>query len=264
MTVVKPHNVGTDHGISEAHAEYVYHLIELKSKDEGFIWEYSTSKKLHFTKPSKRGFPSSVWATVPANLPEAPEAIKWSINTISSTRGIIAEAKIESETPERLEVLINMVPPPEEGDHVEYTTNTASRYINPVWKDEVTSNSLVHLNDGDFVCADGLIFIHRTKKGILEFRFPREYGLRRSEIHPFVGSYTSSVDYEVESELTRATVKTEDFGGSISVRMEIESPLPGHLYGIAWNPKDRPLTETPHSPPPAALPLASAPGRPAH
>ena len=65
--------------------------------------------------------------------------------------------------------------------------------------------------------------------------------MRKSDIEIFAGSYTSSIDYEVKSEIARAEVRVEEFGGNLLIRLEIDSPLPGHMYGIAWNPKTRPV-----------------------
>ena len=97
----------------------------------------------------------------------------------------------------------------------------------------------LHLDDGEYHCFDGLIPIQRTKKSYLEFRFPRRYGLQPREVVPFVGSYTSTIDYTVESELKRASVVKEVIAGILTIRMIIESPLLRHLYGIVWNPKPR-------------------------
>jgi hypothetical protein len=132
-----------------------------------------------------------------------------------------------------------MDPTPEKGDIVEYNTYSRSRYFNPIWADE--SNDLhVHLDGDSYKSYDGLIFIHSTKKAIIEFRFARSYGLRASDVRPFAGSYTSGLDYEVPSEIDRADVRVEGFGGSVTVRIEIENPLSYTYYGVAWNPPVRP------------------------
>ncbi len=253
LEVVEPHHVGSQRGVSDAHAEYVHHMVEMKFDGQDFLWAYNTSKKLIYTKPSKRGFPASIWATVPANLPEIPPQIKFQLKTINSSRGIKLVPKIEFQTPEKIEAIVALDPSPEEGDFIEYATIAESRYINPVWSDEVAVGGGVHLDSSDYQCADGLIFIHRTKSAILEFRFPMEYGFRKSDIRTFVGSYTSAVDYEVPSEIDRAIIKVDEFGGNLIIRMELSSPLPGHMYGIAWNPRSRPELTVPLFPDDGAL-----------
>lgn len=239
LKVVEPHHVGLGHGISEATADYVHHLVELKCDAGKYKWAYGTTKRLTFNKASKRGFPSSVWCTVPTNVAADAEIIEYAIDTISSSRGIKVVPTVETQTAEKVDAVLKMEPSPEENDFVEYSTIIAGRYINPVWLDEA-AGSEVHLESGDYACADGLILIHRTQNAVLEFRFPREYGFRRGDVKPFVGSYSSSLDYEVPSELERATIKIDEFGGNLIVRMELISPLPGHMYGIAWNPRKRP------------------------
>lgn len=232
---------GIESGISGSHADYVHHLVELLHTGDDFLWRYSTSKKLVYTQPSKRGFPSGVWSTVPANVPEESAHAQWSLTLKSSSRDIKLIETVERRTPSCIEVMLKPEPYPEDGDFIEYATTSSSRYINAVWADEVPEGACVHLDSGDYQCADGLVFIHRTKSAIIEFRFAAEYGFSRRDVVPFVGSYTSAIDYEVGSEIERANVRVDEFGGNLTVRIEVESPLPGHLYGIAWNPKARPV-----------------------
>ncbi len=241
LDVLGPHQLGTESGISDARADWVHHLIELKRDEKDFVWYYSTSKKITFLQPSKRSFPSQVWAIVPQELSGTEPPMSYSLTVKNSSRGITLEDRIEEHTACCVKSMMRLVPPAEEGDFVEYESSYSSRYLNPVWLDEAVEGSMVHLDAGDYACADGIVFIHRTKNAIIEFRFPREYGLRRSDVRPFVGSYTSSLDYEVTSELERASIKIEEFAGNLVIRMELESPLPGHMYGVAWHPRARPM-----------------------
>lgn len=234
-------NQGGASGLAESHAEYVNHLVELKTGPKGLTWHYSTIKRLVYSKASRRSFPVGVWATVPVKSEGAEKNMEWRLSLRSASRNIALEQVIEKHTPACLEARIKLNPPAEDGDFIEYLTQAESPYINPVWLEDLgESNATIHLDDGVFACADGLMFIHKTKKAIIEFRMARESRLTKSDIRPFVGSYSTAIDYEVESELRRANVRIEDFGGSITVRLEIDSPLPGHMYGIAWTPKSNP------------------------
>jgi hypothetical protein len=226
-------------GLSESYADFVNHMVELRPINGRLTWQYSTTKKLVYTHPSKRSFPSGVWATVPVRQLEQDEKMGWRLVLRGSSRGIVLEETIEKHTASCVETRMRLSPAAEEGDHVEYFTQASSPYINPIWAEDVEGGS-IHLNSGSYKCADGLIFIHRTKRAIIEFRIDQSAGLGRADLKPFVGSYTSNIDYEVESELKRCEVRYEDFGGTTVVRMEIDSPLPGHMYGIAWNPKPKP------------------------
>lgn len=240
LDVLGPHQIGTESGLLEAHADWVHHLVELKYSNDDFVWNYSTSKRLVFTHPSRRGFPSQVWAVVPQDMTGVEPPITYDLSVRSSSRNIEIQDTIEEHTAKCVKSIMRLSPNPEEGDFVEYETNYASRYLNPVWVDQIQPGNVVHLDSGDFDCADGLVFIHRTKSAIIEFRFPREYGLRKKDVRVFVGAYTTSIDYEVPSEVERASVKVEEFAGTLVIRIEVKSPLLGHMYGIAWNPLKRP------------------------
>ncbi|MDB5382155.1 MAG: hypothetical protein JWO26_1787 [Rhodospirillales bacterium] len=236
-------DVAAVHGMTECYAEYVNHLVELKHVGEDFTWQYSTSRKLVFTHSSKRGFPTTAWALVPplstASLDSLPNLEK-KFTVDSSTRNIKIVTQVDHQSPERYEAIIRFDPPPEAGDFVEYTSSITSRRLNPVWLDERPQERLFHLANGEFACADGLVIIYKVKKFVIEFRFDAKYELQRKDLHPFVAAYTSSIDYEVDSELARMEIREEKFGGALVLRMVVESPLPGHLYGVAWNPKQRP------------------------
>jgi hypothetical protein len=241
LDVIAPHQLGLAHqGIPDSHAEFVHHLVELKDHDDDYIWQYSTTKKLTFTKESKRAFQSSVWATLPPNIPAGSPTIEWSLTVRDSSRGLDIDVDIGEQTAECFRAMLRPNPNPEIGDYIEYSTISSSRYINPIWEEDALSGEKVHLENGDYPCADGLVFVHRTKVGVIEFRFAASYGIRKSDIFPFVASYTSSVDYEVPSELERTKLRIEEFAGNLIVRMEVDSPLPGHMYGLAWNPRVRP------------------------
>ncbi|HEX8641976.1 MAG TPA: hypothetical protein VF704_12590 [Allosphingosinicella sp.] len=229
-----------EQGVSDAYAEHLYHLVELRHANGDFLWTYHTTKKLVYTQVSRRAFSSGVWASLPPNVPEESADARWSMELLDSSRGITLEKTVQTESPTVIQVFLRPNPPAEPGDFIEYSIVASSRYINPVWEDEVIAGAEIHLDDGDYACADGLLFVHRTRRGIIEWRFPRESGLLKRDLVPFVGSHTRGIDYEVKSELERATLRVDEFGGNLSVRMEVESPLPGHMYGVAWNPKPRP------------------------
>lgn len=231
--------IGASPGISDAYAEYARHRIELKHLGDEFTWELSTSKKLVYTHTSKRSFPTSVWANVPVDAPADTPPIEWQFKMVNSSRSLELNQHIEKHTSGCIDVLLKPSIPAEEGDFVEFTTVARSRYVNPVWFDE-TPHVNLDLEGCDACWFDGVVFLHRTKRATVEFRFPPVYGLRKSDVRPFVGCYTTRLDFEVPSELQRTHVTFEDMVGDLTVRLEIESPLPGHLYGIAWTPPPRP------------------------
>lgn len=226
-------------GLAGSHAEFVHHLVELESEGQDFVWSYSTSKKIVYTQASRGGFPAGVWASLPGKIPDQAPPLDWQIETVSSSRDIKVVAEIQKQEPECVEARLRMEPPPDAGDYVEYRTFSRSRYLNPIWDNEATGVP-IHLEKGTYKAFDGLLFIHRTQKAVIEFRFTRNYGLSVGDIVPFVGSYTSGFDYEIESEIKRAAVRVEEFGGSVLVRLELDNPLPNAMYGVAWNPRPQP------------------------
>lgn len=240
MDALGDHQLGTAHEPADSHAEEMSHLVELKKTFDDFIWEYSTIKKIVYTRNSKRSFPTSVFSTQGVIIPEGATPIEWVYEHVNSSRSLRLVPTIDRQTASCVEARLKPEPPAEENDHITYRVFSKHRYLLPLWADEASDERMVHLESGDYKVSEGLLFIHRTRRAVIEFRFCREYGLHKRDIVPFVASYTSDIDFEVESELKRANVRVEDLGGSLTVRMEIESALPGHLYGIAWNPRSRP------------------------
>ena len=245
LDVLGPHQMGTAGGMTDAIAEYIYHSVELKECGDDFEWNYTTAKKMHFQHESKRRFPSHVWAIGSVKIPEDSRPIDWEFQLKSSSNNIQVIDEIEEQSAKALKVSLKPTPHPQKDDFVEFSHTSRSRYLNSVWSDEVGDGQKEHLDDKDFSCIDGLIFIHRTKKAVIEFRFDRKYPIGIKEIQPFAASYTSGIDYEVKSELARAIIRQEDFVGTKVIRMEIDSPLPGHMYGIAWDPPAKPKSQDP-------------------
>jgi hypothetical protein len=241
VELIGNHQIGSTFEPDDCHAEEVSHLIELKKDADDFVWEYSTTKKVKYVKDSKRSVPTSVFSAMQASVPDNALPIHWEYEHVSASGALRYIPRVEMQTASCVNVRLTPDPPAEEGDHISYRTFARHRYLTPVWEDETTEEHIVHLDSGDFQVAEGLLFIHRTKKAVIEFRFCREYGIPKKAIIPFVASYTSNIDFEVKSEIERAKVRIEDLGGSLTIRLEIDSALPGHLYGIAWNPIPRPI-----------------------
>jgi hypothetical protein len=240
LLTLGPEQSGVWHAMHEAYAEHVKHLVELTHTGKDFLWRYSTSKKLIYTNPSRRPLPSGFWATN-TKIPPGSPPISWTSHLDEASSGIQLTPTIEKQTNEVVEASISLAPHPVAGDIVAYSTRVESRYLNAVWLNEAPEDvPAIHLAHGDYKCADGLIFLHRTHRAVVEFRFPKEAGLTLRDVHPFVASHTVSFDFEVESELARTRHTADDFGGTLVFRLEIESPLPAHMYGVAWNPRERP------------------------
>lgn len=230
-------------GLKESYAEWVNHLVEMEPEGDDFIWKYSTAKRIIYTQTGRGSFPASVWASVPGVIPEDAPKIDWKLDVLESSNSISILTQIQRHDARCFEARLRMEPTPEAKDYVEFISYANSRYLNPIWKDEIESPP-VHLDRGEFDTYDGLVFIHPTKQASVEFRFPRSYGLGPRDLLPFVGSFTSNIDYEVQSELERAKVKIEEFAGTLVARLDIANPLPNLFYGVAWNAVCRPSTKS--------------------
>ena len=236
LEVLSPNDLIYDHDTPEIMADHVKQLIELQKTESGYIWSYTTSKRIQFLSTFKRSIPVAFWASVPAIIPSNEKPIQVEINLEGHSRDLSLKIEKTKETPDCAKSLIKIEPHPEKGDFIEYTSHAESKYFNPTFYEDIKENVIVVVDGEEFHCIDGFVPIQRTKFASLEIRFPRGFGLTKSNIRFFVGSYTDEVDYVVESENKRAQVEMDEVGGHLTVKMEIESPLLRHMYGFAWNP----------------------------
>jgi hypothetical protein len=239
LMLVSDYNVLIDQGADEFYAEYLYRLLELKCSGDEYAWEYTNTKKLKFLKPYKKALKTAAWAEFPFEVPSDAEVVDWKIIVHGGSKDFQIKETVQTLTPLCFEALMKIEPHPEVDDYIEFSVIAKSKYFNPLWLDQIDPKKKHNIDEKDYYCIDGTIPIQRTKKAILEFRFPREYGMMQNDITPFVGSYTSNIDYLVPSELERFKPCIDNFAGNLCVRMEINSPLLHHYYGIAWNPKNK-------------------------
>lgn len=241
MDILSPHELIVDQDTNEFYAEYQHQLFELKEDSCcDYTWEYSINKKLIFKKLYKRAFKTGVWATVKSTIADNAKLVDWDIKVEGGSKDFKINVIKEKHTADCFEALLKIEPHPEPDDFIEYSITSSSKYFNPIWEEDINEPNLLTINDNHYSCFDGVIPIVRTKKSITEFRFPRSYGLDKKDIVPFVGSYTSNIDYLVDSELERANIQVDSIAGNITVRIDVNSPLLRHEYGVAWNPKKRP------------------------
>lgn len=240
MGMVSDYDILVDQGIDDFYADYLYRLIELKYSCGDYFWEYTFTKKIKFVRSYKKALKTAAWAQFPMHMPSDAALIDWDIIVHDGSKDFKIIPDIQEHTALSFEAMMKIEPNPEKDDFIDFSVITRSKYFNPLWEDQVDRRKLFNINDKDYFCVDGTLPIQRTKKAILEFRFPREYGLLIDEVVPVVGSYTSNLDYLVPSELERLNLDKEYFAGNLTLRLCINSPLLHHYYGVAWNPKKRP------------------------
>lgn len=225
-------------GRDDAHCERIDYAVSLELSPDP-MWSCDVTKKLIYNKKSKRPIPTSFWASIPECVPMGAAPIGFSICTDESSKSIEMIAKVDRQMPHVVEATLTPKPTPAAGDYVEYTASASSPYLNRVWLGGNDAQS-TQLGDEKYQVADGILTVHKTDTMVAEFKFPRAYGLKEGDIRPFVASYTSGFDYELESEVERSKITIKAVGKNLVAKLEVERPLLHHMYGFAWNPPEAP------------------------
>lgn len=213
-------------------AEKVDILNELVKMDGEYIWQYSSSRKFIFTKQFAGIIKMGAWSEfVPTGV---KSKIKWDIIIKDSSKKFDVNPRAEIDTPQRLKLAIDVSPLPEPGDYINLITKFTSNSFNAIIKEQLADQRYKVFNR-KYDCIDGFIPNPRVKNMRVQFRFPSEYNLRKENVVPFVGSYSTGINYLVDSEMKRNKLDVDDFGGNIIASIESESPLLGHMYGIVWD-----------------------------
>ena len=227
-------------GRDDAHCERIDYSVALVMEPAP-NWTCEVTKKLAYKKKSKRPIPTSFWASIPECVPPDAEPIEFSVSTDESSRSIEMAHKIDRQLSHVVEATLTPKPTPNAGDVVEYTVCAQSPYLNRIWRGDETAQC-TELGEERFQVADGILTVHKTDTMVAEFKFPRSYGLKEGDLRPFVASYTSGFDYELDSEVERASVTVKAVGKFLIAKIEVERPLLHHMYGFAWNPPEAPAS----------------------
>ena len=214
------------------YAEDVTVMSELLMINDEYIWQYSASQQVIITDKFEGVIRNGAWAEFP---PEASdENIEWECAITSGSKPFKENVSVEIDSPRHLRLAIGVTPKPEPGDTFKLSTSFRSKGMNAISKAQVPEQRY-KIFSRLFDCLDGYIAKQRIRRLRMQFRFPSSYGLLVENVKPFVGRYSSGVNYIVESELKRNKIVVDDFGGNIIVSVESESPLIGHMYGIVWD-----------------------------
>ena len=233
MEAVEQHDLLPDQDASGFYAENVSFLIELVQGSPLPKWNYSSTRKLVFTRPHVAQIKNSAWAEyVPENY---SENIDFTSDIKVSRDDLQYTLNTTRNTPSQLEITIDFEEKPKKDDWIELEFNYSSSFLNPLSREDVDENKCLILSGKKYHCCDGMIPIQPTREMNLQIRFPSWYKIDKNSIYPFVGSYSAGVDYIVESEIKRCNIKETKFGGTTIIDISVESPLMRHLYGVAWN-----------------------------
>lgn len=168
-------------------------------------------------------------------IPDDAGSIEIEVAFENGSKTFKLDTTIERRSPLVCEALIRVSPEPAEDDFIVYTIRFKSKYLNQIYAGDIRNQSILTVRDRKFDCFDGSISIQPTKRLKAQYRFPREYGLSKNDVQLVVGSYTTTIDHVVESEINRAKLMADSFGGDLCFELEVESPWLRHMYGFAWN-----------------------------
>lgn len=209
-----------------------YELIE---ENQIYTWKYSIIRKLVFTTSFKSVIRNAAWTNSPPKGLPLDSRIEWNSNITNSSREFKHDFQVQRDDAYCIETALSLSPPPEKGDFIEFVNRYKSRYLSAIFpSDDGTEAPLYTIGDRQFNAYDGVVPIAPTRHMRAQFRFPSSYRLNIDNIHPFVGSYSAGVDYQVNSEMDRAKIDKVNFGDGPQVEISVESPLLRHIYGIAW------------------------------
>ena len=208
MDVLLSHDVLIEQeGISDFYLENSFTLISLEKDNNGYYWHYSMSRKYVFTDKFTKSIKGGAWAPRTTKNVNTDETMHWNVEITNSSRHFEPEINIEKEQVDHVELDITFNPPPEENDFIEISFNCKSKYLNPIFLDELDeSPPFVKIDNMEYECGDGFLAITRLKFAKLQFRFPVEYGLKMNEFVPIVASFSSKIDYIADDELKRMKV----------------------------------------------------------
>lgn len=224
------------HDPGEIFADYASQVIELKEQDGDYFWQYRTAKSLRFLKPFHKPIPVTYFAVIPPSAGACLSPIDIDIDVHHKSEGIDCEIEIVERSPQKTKNVIKMIPNPKDGDLLSYSAHSASRHFNAVFQEDLQNQEGLEINGKKYFCADGFVYIQRTRDASVEIRFPRGFPLKESEIVAFAGPYTDEVDSIDEAEMERIDVEFTERGGVIEAKLSVDYPNIAYMYGFAWNP----------------------------
>jgi hypothetical protein len=245
LLTIQPHELElAQHGQGNVYAESCRCLTELIYQSGSFTWRYTQSRSLRFTSRFNDPIRAAAWAAIPPNEDVPAKVFKWSYDIRNGSKQFGITPIVEKMTNDFCEISFSISPKPENGDFFEFIDVFESPYLNPVYLEDIPESHPNVIIDGIvYACYDGVIPIYRAQNFKAQFRFPVELGLKPADFVPYVGSFSTRIDYLVETEIERMKTSIESFGGNIIVDLTIQSPLLQHIYGIAWNPPKKPRSE---------------------
>jgi len=227
---------------TEYFSEKTSNFISLEYDGSSYWWTTALTKRLKFEETLHREIASVVWPAVPPIIkPGAPDA-DWNVKVDDSSRPFKIKPAVREHGPDRVDLLLHFDPAPQKGDWVEFTRTFRSQYLNPVFAEDVRRDRPPQVNiDGrSYALDEGLILAERTHLLRMHYEFPVAYGLRTDDLKVFAASHSFTIDYLTPWERKRIKSEIEPLGPKLIANLQVKNPVPRHMYGLAWNPPNRP------------------------
>jgi hypothetical protein len=220
------------------YAETYEALFELERVENDFIWVSTTTRKLRFLNRFKGKLTVRDRPDRPPPIGANAPPVEVDVKLDSGSKNFGLSWQLNEATPASFEVEIEIQPPPEKDDLVEFTVSWRSRYSTPVYRDEALTP--VTIGDKTYPAYAGVNRRIPTKHLSIQFRFPSEYGLKAEDVTPIVAMYSQTVEFLHKAELERISVRKTTYFGNLVVDLEVNEARRRYLYGIAWMPPFRP------------------------
>lgn len=217
-------------------AERVSSVRSLRHVGDSFQWSTSLTKELRFHRLLQRPFTSSVWPNRRWKRPtDAPRA-SWGIDFQGGSRKFTLTTQPLVELPDELEIRIRITPTPEAGDRLKFTRWFRSRWLDPVFAEDVPPDfpSAVTIGNSQYQIYDGVLITEPTLELDYVCEFPVGYGLTVGNVAMFAGKKSGIIDTVLPREMARAKKSIDPFGGGLRATLHVDDPKLDHFYGYAW------------------------------
>jgi len=222
------------------HAQDISAFFELKRRPGGFVWSQEITKHLIFDKRPNAPLVARVWPSTETAITADEAPLSFRVHNVTGSKRFSVHKRIRHISPSELWAELRITPTPVKGDFIRYTASARSRWLNPVYREDVFRSSRLELGGRRYLAFDGVIPVQKTTHLGVVFRAPTDYGIREGDIVVFAGQHTTGINFIDDEETNRIEAKTRVLGDILEVSFEVKRPLVNHLYGVAWNPPARP------------------------
>ena len=235
MAGIQPHELLLEQGPSEYFIEELTSLRELVESGDGYIWHFSTTRRLKFAEDYDRSLKYGAWPSAGSVTCRNGEPdVTFQCGLSASSRQFKEAVEIEKVTPAQIELRMKLDPSPVAGDYLTLTMKTRSKYFAPIYKCS-GAKPLIRLKGRSFSSLSGCVAPCRVQRLKLCYIFPEGY-VRLNDLSAFASVYFNSVDEPLDYEIRRIKMESEEISGKIIAKIEIEEPHVGYEYGLDWNP----------------------------